>query len=212
MKLYFSPGACSLSPHIVLHEAGLAADYQQVDTRTKEMTGGGDLRTINPKGTVPTLVLDDGEVLTEGAVIVQYLADQAPGAGLAPPHGTLERYRLQEWLNYIASELHPTFGQMFSPTATDATRQRQKALLAPKFGFLEAALGDRPFLMGETFTVADAYLATILTWSIPTATDLSPWPALQAYHGRMLARPAVRAALRDEGLIDYPPGADQAAG
>jgi glutathione S-transferase len=207
MKLYFSPGACSLSPHIVLHEAGLNADYQQVDTRTKEMVGGGDLRTINPKGTVPTLQLDDGTVLTEGAVIVQYLADQAPGANLAPPQGSLERYRLQEWLNYIASELHTTFGQMFSPTATDASRQRQKELLAPKFDFVERSLADKPFLMGETFTVADAYLATVLTWSIPTATDLSPWPALKAYHGRMLARPAVRTALREEGLIDQLPGA-----
>lgn len=210
MKLYYSPGACSLSPHIVLHEAGLVAEYQSVDTRTKAMVGGGDLRTINPKGTVPTLQLDDGTVLTEGAVIVQYLADQAPDARLAPANGTLERYRLQEWLNYIASELHTTFGQMFSPTATDATRARQKELLAPKFAFVETALADKPFLMGETFTVADAYLATILTWSIPTATDLGPWPKLAAYHRRMLARPAVRAALREEGLIDQLPSAEPA--
>jgi glutathione S-transferase len=202
MKLYFSPGACSLSPHIVLHEAGLATDYQQVDTLTKAMLGGGDLRSINPKGTVPTLLLDDGAVLTEGAVIVQYLADLAPQAGLAPPHAGLERYRLQEWLNYIASELHPTFGQMFSPTATDASRQRQRELLVPKFDLLERSLAGKAFLMGEAFSVADAYLVTILNWSIPMAIDLAPWPAVKAYHGRMLQRPAVRAAMREEGLIE----------
>ncbi len=201
MKLYFSPGACSLSPHIVLHELGLVAEYEQVDTGSKAMKGGGDLRTVNPKGTVPTLQLDDGQVLTEGAVIVQYLADQVPEAGLAPAHGGLERYRLQEWLNYIASELHPTFGQMFSPTATDASRQRQRDLLAPKFDLLERALEDKSFVMGESFTVADAYLGTILLWSGPTHTDLSPWPALSGYHSRFIARPAVRSALREEGLI-----------
>jgi len=201
MKLYFSPGACSLSPHIVLHEAGIVAEYQQVDTHTKAMQGGGDFRTVSPKGTVPTLQLDDGEILTEGPAIVQYLADLKPGAKLAPANGSMARYRLQEWLNYIGSEVHKTFAPMFSPAATDDSRTKQRELLAPKFDFLNGALGGKNFLMGETFTVADAYLFTILCWTIPTGIDLAPWPVLKAYYGRIAPRPAVRAALKEEGLI-----------
>lgn len=201
MKLYYSPGACSLSPHIVLHEAGIAADYEAVDTLTKAMEGGGDLRTLNPKGAVPTLVLDDGQVLTEGPAIVQYIADLQQETGLAPAAYTLERYRLQEWLNFISSEVHKPFSPMFSPAATDETRQAQRELLAPKFDFLEIALAGKTWLMGETFTVADAYLFTILCWTVPTGIDLGRWPTLQAYFSRVAARPAVRAALKEEGLI-----------
>jgi glutathione S-transferase len=201
MKLYFAPGACSLSPHIVLHEADIVADYEEVDTKTKAMKSGGNFRAISPKGTVPTLQFDDGEVLTEGPAIVQYIADQAPESGLAPANGTLARYRLQEWLNFISSEVHNPFSLIFSVTATDESRRKQRELLAPKFDFIAKALDGKAFLMGETFTVADAYLYNMLLWAIPTATDLSPWPALQAYQARISARPAVQAALREEGLI-----------
>jgi glutathione S-transferase len=201
MKLYYSPGACSLSPHIVLHEAGILAEYQEVDTRTKAMTGGGDFRSVTPKGTVPTLQLDDGQILTEGPAIVQYLADLKPQTGLAPAAGSMARYRLQEWLNYISSEVHKTFAPLFSPAAKDETRKQQRELLKPKFDFLDKALDGKPFLLGPQFTVADAYLFTILCWTVPTGIDLSPWPVLKAYYGRIAARPAVRAALKEEGLI-----------
>lgn len=201
MKLFFSPGACSLSPHIVLHELAIEAEYQEVDVRAKTLKADGDFLEVNPKGTVPVLQLDDGRLLTEGVAIVQYLADLHPGAGLAPPMDNFERYRLVEWLNYVASEVHPTFGLMFSPYATDESRQRQRELLAHKFSYLDKSLGDRPFLMGESFTVADAYLGTMLVWTVPMHVDLSPWPTLKAYYQRVMARPAVRAALRDEGLI-----------
>ena len=201
MKLYFSPGACSLSPRIALHEAGILADYDEVDTGSKALKSGGDLRSINPKGAVPTLELDDGQILTEGPAIVQYIADRRPEAKLAPPADSMERYRLQEWLNYISSEVHKTFAPMFSPKATDDTRRAQREVLAPRFDFLNAALDGKPFLMGEQFTVADGYLFTILNWTIPTGIDLGRWPVLQAYHARVAARPAVRAALTEEGLI-----------
>jgi glutathione S-transferase len=201
MKLYFSPGACSLSPHIALHEAGLAADYEQVDTKSKAMKSGGDFRTVNPKGAVPALLLDDGEVLTEGAAIVQYIADRKPDTKLAPPAGSMERYRLQEWLNYIASEVHKTFSPMFSAKATDESRQAQRDLLAPKFDYLSKALEGKKYLTGDQFTVADGYLFTILNWTFPTNIDLGKWPALKEYYGRVAARPAVQAAMKEEGLI-----------
>jgi glutathione S-transferase len=201
MKLYFSPGACSLSPHIVLEEAGIAAEYEQVDTKSKAMTSGGDFRTINPKGAVPTLELDDGQILTEGPAIIQYIADRRPETKLAPAADSFERYRLQEWLNFISSDVHKTFAPMFSPTATDASRAAQRQLLTPKLEYLNQALGGTSFLMGEQFTVADAYLFTILNWTIPTGIDLGQWPVLKQYRARIALRPAVRNALKAEGLI-----------
>ncbi|MEJ1970727.1 MAG: glutathione transferase GstA [Rhizomicrobium sp.] len=201
MKLYFSPGACSLSPHIALLEAGIVAQYEQVDTKTKAMKSGGDFRSISPKGAVPTLELDDGQILTEGPAIVQYIADRRPETKLAPPAGSMARYRLQEWLNYISSEVHKPLSLMFSATATDPSRQTQRDLVAPKFDFLDTALDGKPFLLGEQFTVADGYLFNMLCWTIPTAIDLGRWPAVRDYNGRIASRPAVRAALKAEGLI-----------
>jgi glutathione S-transferase len=202
MKLYFSPGACSLAPHIALHEAGLAAEYETVDVLSKATASGGNLYALNPKGTVPTLLLDDGEVLTETAVIVQYIADREPDTQLTPLAGSMARYRLQEWLNYIATELHKTFAPMFSPTTSAEIRRVQRERLDPHFEFLAKTLAERDFLLESGFTVADAYLFTILNWTIPTAVELGRWPALQAYRRRIAGRPAVRAALREEGLID----------
>lgn len=201
MKLYFSPGACSLSPHIALLEAGLVADYEQVDTKTKAMKSGGDFRSINPKGSVPALQLDDGQILTEGAAVVQYIADRRPEAKLAPPAGSMERYRLQEWLNYIATEVHKTFSPMYNPRATDELRQNQRDLLALRFDFLAKALDGKSYLMGDQFTVADGYLFTLLNWTVPTGIDLGKWPVLKAYRERVAARPAVHAAMKEEGLV-----------
>lgn len=200
MKFYYAPGACSLAAHIVLHEAGITAEYEKVDTKTKVMEGGGDFRTINPKGAVPTLRLDDGEILTEGPVIMQYIADQAPASGLAPASGTLERYRLHEWLNFIASELHKPCSLLFN-AASDPERDVQRRILAPKLDYLEGALAGRSYLMGEQFGPADAYLYNLLLWVTFTGTDLGSWPAVQAFRGRVAGRPAVEAALREEGLL-----------
>lgn len=204
MKLYFAPGACSLSPHIALREAGLSFDLEQVDLATKKTKSGADFAAVNPKNYVPALALDNGEVLTEAAVIAQYIADKANGAGksLLPPAGTMERYRVQEWLNYIAAELHKGMGQLFNPKLPDSFRQTVKeSLLPPKFDYLSKKLEGRQYLMGDTFTVADAYLFTILNWSDLLGVDLSPWPVLQAYKARVAARPAVQAALKAEGLL-----------
>ncbi|HUN45370.1 MAG TPA: glutathione transferase GstA [Stellaceae bacterium] len=202
MKLYFSPGACSLSPHIVLQEAGLAADLVQVDLKAKTTKTGGDFRSINPKGQVPTLELDDGDVLTEGPVIVQYIADRKPESKLAPAAGTKERYRLQEWLNYITSEMHKGFSPLFNPNAPDQWKQAVKDMLALRFDFLSKKLEGKPYLMGGTFTVADAYLFTILSWGKYHNIDYAAkWPVLQAYLGRVAERPAVQAALKAEGLL-----------
>jgi glutathione S-transferase len=198
MRLYFSPGACSLSPHIVLREAGLSFELEQVDLPTKKTRAGVAYATINPKGAVPALQLDDGQVLTEGVAIVQYLADQKPEANLAPAAGTMERYRLQEWLNYIASELHKAFSPLFrSTTPEDAKREIREGLRA-KFEYVNRELGGKPFLLGDRFSVADAYLFTILTWAKFTAVDLSRFPALTAYYQRIKERPAVQAAIEVE--------------
>ena len=201
MKLYFAPGACSLAPHIALREAGLAFELEQVDHRQKKTKDGGDYRAINPKGQVPALRLDDGQILTEAAVIVQYVADQKPAAKLAPPAGGLARYRLQEWLNFIASEMHKEVGALFNRNASDEWKAQQKETLVPKFEFLAQALAGRDFLMGDQFTVADGYLYTILRWAKLNKIDLARWPALAAFFQRVEARPAVQAALKAEGLI-----------
>lgn len=200
MKLYYSPGACSLSPHIVLCEAGLPHELVKVDLKTKKTEHGDDFNTINPKGYVPTLVLDGGEVLTEGPAIVQYLADLAPAKGLAPAAGTLDRVRLQEWLNFISTEVHKGFSPLFR-NAPDEWQVVVRAALANRFSHLAAVLEKQPYLMGEAFSIADAYLFTVLNWSKWVKIDLTPWPALLAYQARIAGRAGVQQALKKEGLL-----------
>ncbi len=201
MKLYFSPGACSLSPHIVLNEAGLAHTIERVNFGTKLTASGADFKAINPKGSVPALQLDDGNVLTEGAVIVQYLADLVPGKNLAPAVGTMPRYRLMETLNFISTELHKSFSPLFNPAATDAAREAAIKHLQPRISFISRQLGDEDYLGGKQFTVADAYLFVVLSWSARVKLSLADWPNIQAFLTRVAARPAVHAAMVAEGLI-----------
>lgn len=202
MKLYYTPGACSLSPHIVLRELGLDFQLEKVDLAAKTTASGADFRTINPKGYVPALGLPEGEVLTEGAAIVQFLADRHPQAGLAPAAGTIERARLQAHLNFLSSELHKAFGPLFNPALPMADREAAKANIARRYDLVEQGLVDeRSYLLGEAFSVADAYLFTISSWAASTGVDLSPWPRVQALVARVASRPAVRAALEAEGLI-----------
>lgn len=202
MKLYFSPGACSLSPHIALREAGLPFELEEVDLQTKRTKSGADYLTVNPKGSVPALKLDDGQVLTEAAVIVQYIADQKPDAKLIPPTGSIDRYRVQEWLNYIATEIHKNLGSLFNPKNPEAWRHIVvNELLAPRLDFLSKKLEGKSYLMGNAFTVADGYLCTLLNWTKPLRIDLNKWPALAAYRKRVSERPAVQAALKAEGLV-----------
>jgi glutathione S-transferase len=200
MKLYYSPGACSFSPHVVLHESGLPFGTERVDLKTKKTESGADYDTINPKSYVPALIMNNGELLTEGPAIVQYLADLVPEKKLAPPSGTMERYRLQEWLNYISSEIHKGFGPLFNPATPEEMKTATKARLAKRFGFAATALEGRDYLMGDTFTVADAYLFTMLRWTHSSGVDISPWPVLGKYIERVAARPAVIATLKAEGL------------
>jgi glutathione S-transferase len=198
MKLYYAPGACSLSPHIALYESGLPFEAEAVDIRAKLTASGADYRQVNPKGAVPALGLDSGEVLTEGAAIVQYIADMAPARKLAPPAGSFERYRLQEWLNYIASEFHKGFSPLFRPDTPDDYKKLVVAALRGKLDYIATQLADRDYLMGPTFTVADGYLFTILGWTRFAALDLADWPAVKAYADRVGARPAVQAARAAE--------------
>jgi glutathione S-transferase len=198
MKLYFSPGACSLSPHIVLREAGIPFDLEQVNIGVKKTKSGADFREINPKGYVPVLQLDDGQILTEGPAIVQYLADQKPESKLAPAAGTMERYRLLEWLNYISTELHKAFSPLFNAKTPAETKSLIKEQLAAKFDFVTKQLGSHPYLLGEHFTVADAYLFTVLRWTRFVEIDLSKWPVLTAFQARVGERPAVRDAIAAE--------------
>ncbi len=200
MKLYMKPGACSLASHIALRESGLPFDLVKVDLATKKTEDGGDFLAVSPKGQVPTLSLGAGDVLTEGAVILQYIADQAPASGLIPAHGSRERYRVQEWLNFIGSEVHKTFSPLFRPTTPDAYKAITKENLAAKFAILDRHLAGKNFLMGDGFTVADAYAFTVVGWTKPMGIDLSGWPNLTAYMARVAARPAVREALTVEGL------------
>lgn len=201
MKLYFSPGACSLSPHIVLHEAGLACEIEKVNLKTRKTASGEDFLKINPKGYVPALQLDDGNVLTEGPAIVQYLADQAPLSGLAPSFGAIERYRLMEWLNFISTELHKSFSPMFKPGTSEDAKQAAREVIMQRLNWLDEQLQQREYLMGVGFTVADAYLFTVLGWTRFVQIDLALWPAVQAYSQRIGDRPAVKAAMRAEGLL-----------
>ena len=201
MKLYYSPGACSLSPHIVLHEAGLAFDAVLASTKTHKLQDGTDFYTINELGYVPVLELDNGERLREGPAIVQYIADQVPAKQLAPANGTLARYRLQEWLTFIGTELHQGFGPLFNP-ATPADYQPQvRERLLKRLQWIDGQLAGKPYLMGEQFTVADGYLFTVTNWAQPMQIDLSPYQNLTAYRQRVAARPAVQAAMKAEGLI-----------
>ncbi|MEY4416857.1 MAG: Glutathione S-transferase [Pseudomonadota bacterium] len=199
--LYYSPGACSLSPHIVLHESGLPFQAIPAPTKTKQLPDGSDYRRINPLGYVPLLQLPDGQTLTEGTVIAQYIADQVPALGLAPAAGTLARYRLMEWMSFISTELHKGgFTPLFNPAANDDFKASSRERLATRFAHVEAALADRDFLLGDTFTVADAYLFVVTGWTRPTGIDLTPWPRIVAFRARVAARPAVQAALKAEGL------------
>ena len=200
MKLYYMPGACSLSPHIVALEAGIPLQMIKVDGNTKRTENGDDFLQINPKGYVPTLLLDSGELLTEGPAVVQYLADQKPESALAAPNGTLPRYHLQEMLGYINSELHKTYSPLFKPDTPEATRAERKEYLLRRYQLIEDVLVKQPFLLGDHFTVADAYLFTITNWARHVELDLSGFPALLAFQKRVAERPAVQEALEAEGL------------
>jgi glutathione S-transferase len=201
MKLYYARGACSLAPHIALREAGVVFELVQVDLRTKKTAGGSDYLQVNPKGYVPALQLADGGVLTEAAVVLQYIADQKPDAGLMPRAGSMERYRTMEWLNFVAAEIHKTLGALFKPNLTPEWKQSSLALFGNRCDILAGALAGRPFLTDAGFSVADIYLYTVLSWTKFLQVDLGKWPALTEYVSRVAARPAVREALKAEGLL-----------
>lgn len=201
MKLYYSPGACSLSPHIALHEAGLAFTPVLASTKSHKLQDGSDYYEINPLGYVPLLELDDGTRLREGPAIVQYIADQVPASGLAPAFGTMARYRLMEWLNFITSELHKGFSPLFTPGMPDEAKAMARARLVDRLTWVDGQLAGKTWLMGETFTVADAYLFTVAGWGKYVGVDIAPLTNLSAYLGRVAARPAVQDALKAEGLL-----------
>jgi glutathione S-transferase len=201
LKLYYSPGACSLSPHIVLLEAALPYTLEKVDLVTKKTATGVDYLTINSKGSVPALQLDDGKVLTEGPAIVQYLADKKPDSGLAPRAGTFERYQLVEMLNYITSEVHKNFTPLFHKEAAAEWKTAARTALGQKFDWLSTFLQGKTFLIGNNFTVADAYLFTVLKWPARVGIDLGLWPVLAAYHSKIAQRPLVHQAMKEEGLL-----------
>jgi glutathione S-transferase len=203
MKLYYFPGACSLACHIAMREAGIEPQLEKVDGKTKKTERGADYLPVNPKGYVPTLVLDNGETLTEAAAILQYIADQKPAAKLAPAAGTMQRYRLAEWLNFIATEIHKNHGPLFkfAEKLPDASKQVFKDDLAGRFAWLAKELSGKPYLLGDQFSIADIYLFTVLNWPRYVGMDIGKWPALKEYHQRIGSRPAVQAALMAEGLI-----------
>ncbi len=201
MKLYYSPGACSLSPHIALKESGLAFEAIAAPTKTHKLADGTDYYTINPLGYVPYLVLDDGRTLHEGPAIVQYIADQVPDKQLAPANGTWERYKLQEWLNTIGTELHKGFSPLFTPGMPEGAKEIARTRLMSRMKWVDGELAGKTFLMGDTFSVADAYLFVVAGWGKHVALDLSGLAHLSAFMARVAARPAVQDALRAEGLI-----------
>jgi glutathione S-transferase len=202
MKLYYSPAACSLAPHIALIETGAKFTTEKVDVRAKKTETGADFWAINPKGYVPTIVLDDGEVLTEGVVMQQYIADLKPEAKLAPPRGTKERRQLEELLVFLSTEVHKTFSPMFAPNSSDDVKAQAREKISQRFDYLEKQLSDgRPFLTGDQFTIADAYLFTLSNWTKFTGIDLARWPNISAFAGRVAARPSVQQALKAEGLV-----------
>ena len=198
MKLYYSPGACSLSPHIALEESGLKYEAILAPTKTKVLPDGSDYRLVNPLGYVPFLVLDDGTGLREGPAIVQYIADQAPDKQLAPPNGTVARYQLQSWLNFIGTEIHKGFGPLFNPAMPDEARQMFITTLLGRLKWVDGELAGKSYLMGEQFTVADGYLFVVTNWAKPLKVDLSPFTYLLALRERVAARPAVQRAIQAE--------------
>ena len=201
MKLYYSPGACSLSPHIVLRESGLAFEPVLASTKTHQLADGTDYYTINPKGYVPLLELDNGERLSEGPAIVQYIADRVPAKNLAPANGTMARYRLQEWLNFVTSELHKGIGGLFNPAMPEDGKAVMRAKALSKLQWVDGQLEGKQYLMGDSFSIADAYLFTVTTWTAHTGIDISGLKNLGAFQARMAGRPAVQAALKAEGLL-----------
>lgn len=201
MKLYYSPGACSMAPHIVANETGTPVDLVKVDIPNKKTEHGEDYWAINPKGYVPALQLDDGSVLTEVGVICQYLADQKPDTGLAAKAGSIERYRQMEALNFVATEVHKQLGALFNPKVTPEMREVQMGVIERRLNPLDKALGSKPFMTGDAFTAADAYLFTVINWTRPLKIDLAKWPNIQAFVGRVAARPKVQATLKAEGLV-----------
>lgn len=202
MKLYYSPGACSLSPHIVLRETGLPFELVQASLQTKQLADGSDYQRINPKSQVPTLELDDGQRLTEGPVIVQYIADQAPASGLIPAAGSMARYRVQEWLNFITSELHKGFSPLFNPAMVADAKPLFAARVLDRLSWVDTQLEGKAYLTGDSFTVADAYLFVVTNWTKFVGIDISGLKHLGAFMGRVAARPAVQAALKAEGLLN----------
>lgn len=201
MKLYYTPGVCSLSPHICLREADLPFELIKVDIKQHTLDDGRDYLDINPNGYVPMLELDSGDRLSEGPAIVQYIADLKPAARLAPPAGTLARAKLQSWLNFLSTEIHKGYSPMFNPAANAEFRTWQRERLVQRYGWIQEQLGGRQYLMGERFTVADAYLFTTLGWLGYVNLDLAQWPGLSGYYERIASRPRVREAMRVEGLI-----------
>ena len=201
MKLYYSPGACSLSPHIALREAGLAFEPVLASTKSHQLQDGTDYYGINPLGYVPMLELDDGTRLREGPAIVQYIADQVPTKNLAPANGTLPRYRLQEWLTFIGTEIHKTFSPLFNPAMPEEAKKLSREKLASRFAWIDSELKNKQYLMGDSFSVADCYLFTVSNWTKPMNIDLAPYPNLVAYRERVAARPAVQEAMKAEGLL-----------
>ncbi len=202
MKLYYSPGACSLSPHIVLNEGGFSFGMEKVDLVSKKTESGADFTAINPKGYVPALVLNDGQVLTEGPAIIQYLADSVPEKKLIPAAGSMERYRVMEWLNFISTELHKGFGPLFNANAPDEWKTVVKAQLLTRINYVGQQLEGKNWLMGTDFTVADAYLFTVLSWANHVGLDLTSVPQITGYLKRVASRPLVQTALKAEGLLD----------
>ena len=200
MKLYYSPGACSLSPHIALREAGLAFEPVLASTKSHKLQDGTDYYGINPLGYVPMLELDDGTRLREGPAIVQYIADLAPAKNLAPANGTMQRYRLQEWLTFIGTEIHKSFSPLFNPGMPEEAKTISKTKLRSRYEWLDRQLADKDYLMGDSFSVADGYLFTVTNWAKPTGVDISDLAKLNAWHARVGARPAVQEALKAEGL------------
>ena len=201
MKLYYSPGACSLSPHIVLRESGLAFEPVLANLKAHQLADGTDYYGINPKGYVPLLELDNGERLSEGPAIVQYIADQVPGKNLAPANGTMARYRMQEWLNFITSELHKGFSILFNPAMPDEAKALGRAKVSDRLKWVNEQLEGKPYLLGDAFSVADAYLFTVAGWAKHVGIDITPLTHLGAFMARMTARPAVQAAMKAEGLV-----------
>ena len=201
MKLYYSPGACSLSPHIALLEAGLPYDLVKVDLRAKKLENGDDFLKVNPKGQVPVLALESGELVTEGPVIVQMIADKAAAKNLAPARDSTDRYKLLEWLNFITTELHKNFGPMFSPVLADEAKAFFKDRVMGKFKYVDGELAGKDYLMGKQFSVADGYMFTMLSWAERMKWDLAHLSNLMAYKARVGARPKVQEALTKEGLM-----------